>query len=90
MVIIMKKLIALVMAGMMVVSLGTTALAAGGHHGRGAGSGQGQGQGMGQNWVDADGDGVCDNYGTNCQGTGCGTGCGHDSGHGGHHGGRHS
>ena len=43
----MKKLIALVMAGMMVVSLGTTALAAGGHHGRGAGSGQGQG--MGQN-----------------------------------------
>ena len=56
----MKKLIALVMAGVMVVSLGTTALAAGGHHGRGAGSGQGQG--MGQNWVDADGDGVCDNY----------------------------
>lgn len=56
----MKKLIALMMAGMMVVSLGTTALAAGGHHGRGAGSGQGQG--MGQNWVDADGDGVCDNY----------------------------
>ena len=55
----MKKLIALVMAGMMVVSLGTTALAAGGHHGRGAGSGQGQG--MGQNWVDTDGDGACDN-----------------------------
>ena len=45
----------------------------------------GQGNGAGANYVDADGDGVCDNYGT---GAGCGQGNGYGNGRG-HHGGGH-
>lgn len=48
------------------------------------------GRGQGSRFVDADGNGICDNYASGCQGTGCGSGWGHGSGRGGHHGGWHS
>lgn len=59
----MKKGLAICIA--LVLALGlcaTAALAAGGHHGAGsAGTGC---AGRGWNYVDADGDGVCDHLGT--------------------------
>ena len=50
------------------------------------------GRGHASRFVDADGDGICDNYGSDCRGSGCGSGWGRGSCHGGgrHHGGRHS
>lgn len=50
----MKRLITLFLAVLMVAGLATTAMARGG------------GCGRGRNYVDADGNGVCDNYGTGC------------------------
>ena len=65
----MKKGLAIFIA--LVLALGlcaTAALAAGGHHGAGcAGTGC---AGRGWNYVDADGDGVCDNLGTGTCGHG--------------------
>ena len=49
----MKRLITLFLAVLMVAGLATTAMARGGG-------------GWGRNYVDADGNGVCDNYGTGC------------------------
>ena len=66
----MKKGLAIFIA--LVLALGlcaTAALAAGGHHG--AGSASTGCAGRGWNYVDADGDGVCDHLGTGCAGTGC-------------------
>ena len=59
----MKKLFALLLALTLALSLGgTAALVAGGRHGQGMGRGR-----QAQNFVDADGDGVCDNW-TGCRG----------------------
>ena len=64
----MKKVFVLLMAGMLVLTMGGMGVAAAGRgQGAGQGAGQGRGQGRGQAasaWVDADGDGVCDNMGT--------------------------
>lgn len=55
--IIMKKVCSGVLAMVIALSLGTSAAF-------------GAGPGAGCNYVDADGDGVCDNYGINCGCTG--------------------
>lgn len=49
----MKRIITMFLAVLMVAGLATTAMARGGY-------------GRGRNYVDADGNGVCDNYGTGC------------------------
>ena len=54
----MKRIITMFLAVLMVAGLATTAMARGG-------------SGRGRNYVDADGDGVCDNYGTGCGRGGC-------------------
>ena len=92
----MKKGLAICIA--LVLALGlcaTAALAVGGHHG----AGTAETWSRGWNYVDADGDGVCDNLGTGCAGQGrycvdadsdgvcdnLGTGCtGHAGSHWGH------
>ena len=62
----MKKGMAMVVGVTLAVSLcATAALAAGRHHGTGAAAGT---LSQGWNYVDVDGDGVCDNLGTECTG----------------------
>lgn len=78
----MKKMVMGTISAALVLSMAVTGAFAAGH-----------GNGHGRNFVDANGDGVCDNYGTGCgqyfvdaDGDGVcdnyGTGCGHGQGHG--------
>ncbi len=73
----MKRAFALLMAGMLVLTMGGMGAAAAGRHGQGRGkadcawvdeNGDGicdnRGPGKGQHWVDEDGDGICDNRGS--------------------------
>ena len=66
----MKRLLTGMLAAALVLSLGVTSAFAAGRGGHHSG---------GYNFVDADGDGVCDNYGQRVRpmdGTGRGHGCG--------------
>ena len=71
-----KKILAIVLMGLLVPTLVPAAVFAG----------YGSQQGQGMNYVDANGDGVCDNAGTVNTGHHGGRGMGHHGG--GHHGGR--
>ena len=55
----MKRMIALVLVLALALSMGGVSAFAAGRHGQRQGGGS---RGSGQNWVDADGDGVCDNW----------------------------
>lgn len=72
----MRKLFSGLLAAALVLSLGTTSAFAC-HHGGGCVNYVEAGCGV--NYVDADGDGVCDNYAS-----GWGRGCGRGRGHGRH------
>ena len=90
-----RKIITAVVTGLLVLSLGTGAMAASQGHGDGGcqgqyfldedgvcdnlGTGRGQG-GQGRYFVDEDGDGVCDNLGTGRGQGGQGRGLGRGSG----------
>ena len=72
--------LAAIAAGALTISAGTITVFAAGHHsGAGAGAGSGIGTGSYCRFVDEDGDGVCDNFGThrhnsgrgNVRGKGC-------------------
>lgn len=63
-----KKILAIVILGLLVVALVPAAIFASGN---GYGNGQAQAgiaatTNIGNNYVDANGDGICDNHGTNC------------------------
>lgn len=87
----MKKIVTIIMAAALILSVGTTSAFAAGRNYVDANSdgvcdnygtrGNGNGNGLGLGFVDEDGDGVCDNRGSG-RGNGNGNGAGRGNGYG--------
>lgn len=76
----MKRITA-VFAMVLILSLGSVTVFAHGHGGHGGHGGHNQGGCQGRNYVDADGDGVCDNRGSLVCNAGSGCACQNGSGY---------